>query len=43
MEITEMNIHAYLIPGFLSWRGDFFRFKERFLDDQSRRSLRGPW
>jgi hypothetical protein len=43
MEIKEINIHAYLILGLLSWRRDFFRFKKRFLDDQSRRSLRGPW
>jgi hypothetical protein len=43
MEIKEMNIHAYLIPGLLSWRRDFFRFKKKFLDDQSRRILRGPW
>jgi hypothetical protein len=43
MEITEINIHAYLIPDFLSWRREFFRLKKRFLDGQLRRSLRGPW
>jgi hypothetical protein len=42
LEIKEINIRAYLIPGNLSWRREFFRFKKRFLDDQSRRSLRGP-
>jgi hypothetical protein len=43
MEIKEINIHAYIILGLLGWRRVFFRFKKRFLDDQSRRSLRGPW
>jgi hypothetical protein len=43
MEITEMNAHAYLIPGLLNWRRDFFRLKRRFLDGRLRRSLRGPW
>jgi hypothetical protein len=43
MEIKETNIHAYLIPGFLSWRREFFRLKYGFQYDQSRRSLRGPW
>jgi hypothetical protein len=23
----EINIHAYLIPGLLSWRREFFRLK----------------
>jgi hypothetical protein len=43
MEIKQINIHAYLISGHLSWRREFFRLKKGFLDDQSRRSLRGPW
>jgi hypothetical protein len=43
MEIKEVNIHAYLISGLLSWRWEFFRLKEGSLDDQLRRSLRGPW
>jgi hypothetical protein len=42
MEIKEINIHAYLVSGLLSWRREFFRFKEGFLDVQSRRSLRVP-
>jgi hypothetical protein len=32
MEMAEMNAHAYLIPGLLNWRRDFFRLKRRFLD-----------
>jgi hypothetical protein len=43
MRITELNVHAYLIPGHLNWRRDFFRLKRKFLDDQLRRGLRGPW
>jgi hypothetical protein len=39
MEVKEINIHAYLIPGLLSWRREFFRLKKRFLDNQLRRSL----
>jgi hypothetical protein len=42
MGIKEVNSYAYLIPGLLSWRREFFRLKKGFLDDQSRRSLRGP-
>jgi ribosome biogenesis protein Tsr3 len=42
MEIKEMNVHAYLISSFLSWRREFFRLNKRFLDVQLRRSLRGP-
>jgi hypothetical protein len=42
MRITELNAHAYHIPGFLNWRSDFFRLKRKFLDDQLRRGLRGP-
>jgi hypothetical protein len=42
MRITELNAHAYHIPGFLNWRRDFFRLKRKFLDDQLRRGLRGP-
>jgi hypothetical protein len=41
MEMTEMNAHAYLIPGLLDWRS--FRLKRRFLDGQLRRILRDPW
>jgi hypothetical protein len=43
MRITELNVHAYLIPSLLNWRRDFFKLKRKFLDDQLRRSLRGPW
>jgi hypothetical protein len=43
MKMTKMNAHAYLIPDFLNWRTDFFRLKRKFLDDQLRGSLRGPW
>jgi hypothetical protein len=43
MEIKKINIHAYLISGLLSWRRKLFRLKKGFLDDHSRRSLRGPW
>jgi hypothetical protein len=42
-EITELNAHTYLIPGLLNWRRDFFRLKRKFLDDQLRRGLKGPW
>jgi hypothetical protein len=42
MEIKEINIHAYLIPGLLSWRRKFFRLKKGFLGDQSRRSWWSP-
>jgi hypothetical protein len=28
MEITEMDIHAYFIPGLLNWRRDFFQTQE---------------
>jgi hypothetical protein len=42
MRITEMIAHAYLIRGLLNWRRDFFRLRRKFLDDQLRRSLRGP-
>jgi hypothetical protein len=43
MEMKEINIHAYLVSSLLSWRREFFRLKEGFLDDQSRRTLRSPW
>jgi hypothetical protein len=43
MGMKEINIHAYLIPGLLSWRREFFRLKKGFLDGQLRRSLRVPW
>jgi hypothetical protein len=43
MKMTKMNARAYLILDFLNWRRDFFRLKRKFLDDQLRRSLRGPW
>jgi hypothetical protein len=43
VEIKEINIHAYLISGLLSWRRKFFRLKEGLLDVQLRRSLRSPW
>jgi hypothetical protein len=43
MEITETNIHAYLITSLMNWRRDFFRLRRRFLDSQLRRSLRGSW
>jgi hypothetical protein len=43
MRMTELNAHAYLIPSLLNWRRDFFRLKRKFLDDQLRRGLRGPW
>jgi hypothetical protein len=42
MGIKEINIHAYLLSGLLSWRREFFGLKG-FLDDQLRRSLRGLW
>jgi hypothetical protein len=42
VKVTKMNIHAHLIPDLLSWRKEFFRLKRSFLDDQLRRSLRGP-
>jgi hypothetical protein len=32
MEIKKVNIYAYLIPGLLSWRREFFRLKKGFLD-----------
>jgi hypothetical protein len=43
MEIKKINIHAYIISGLLSWRRMFFRLKEGFLDDQSRRRWIHPW
>jgi hypothetical protein len=43
MEIKEVNIYAYLIPGLQSWRREFFSLKKGFLDGQSRKSLRDPW
>jgi hypothetical protein len=43
MEIKEINVHAYIIPSFLSWGRKFFRLKERLLDVQLRRNLRSPW
>jgi hypothetical protein len=43
MRITKLNAHAYLIPGLLNWRRDFFKLKRKFVDDQLRRSLRSPW
>jgi hypothetical protein len=42
VKVIEINIHAHLIPDLLSWRKEFFRIKRRFLDNQLRRSLRGP-
>jgi hypothetical protein len=43
MKIKEINVHDYIIPGFLSWGRMFFRIREGFLDVQLRRSLRSPW
>jgi hypothetical protein len=42
MEIKGINVHAYIIPGFLIWGRKFFRRKEGFLTVQMRRSLRSP-
>jgi hypothetical protein len=39
----KVSVHAYIIPGFLSWGRKFFRLKEGLLDVQLRRSLRSPW
>jgi hypothetical protein len=43
MEIKEINIHAYLISGLLSWRREFFKLKKGLLDVKLGRSLRSPW
>jgi hypothetical protein len=43
MEIQRMSIYAYLVPGLLGWRKEFFKLKKGFLDGQSRGSLRRPW
>jgi hypothetical protein len=39
----KVDVHAYIIPGFLSSGRKFFRLKERLLDVQLRRNLRSPW
>jgi hypothetical protein len=31
MEIKEINVYAYLIPGLQSWRREFFRLKKGLL------------
>jgi hypothetical protein len=39
----KVDVHAYIITGFLHWGRKFFRLKEGHLDVQLRRSLRSPW
>jgi hypothetical protein len=42
-ENGKVGVHTYIIPGFLSWGGEFFRLDERLLDVWLKGSLRSPW
>jgi hypothetical protein len=43
MENRKMDVHAYIISGFLSWGRKFFRLEEGLVDVWLRRSWMIPW